>query len=77
MSNQLEKIKELIDRRAAARLGGGEKAIQKQHDKGIIQPVNVSPCCWTKVASKKWTCSWNTVVPTSAWTRNIMPATAW
>ena len=34
MSNQLEKIKELIDRRAAARLGGGEKAIAKQHDKG-------------------------------------------
>ena len=31
MSNQLEKIKELIDRRAAARLGGGEKAIAKQH----------------------------------------------
>ena len=30
MSNQLEKIKELIDRRAAARLGGGEKAIAKQ-----------------------------------------------
>ena len=24
MSNQLEKIKELIDRRTAARLGGGE-----------------------------------------------------
>lgn len=24
MSNQLEKIKELIDRRAAARLGGGD-----------------------------------------------------
>ena len=34
MSNQLEKIKELIDRRAAARMGGGENAIQKQHDKG-------------------------------------------
>ena len=34
MSNQLEKIKELIDRRAAARLGGGEKAIAKQHEKG-------------------------------------------
>lgn len=27
MSNQLEKIKELIDRRTAARMGGGEKAI--------------------------------------------------
>ena len=27
MSNQLEKIKELIDRRAAARLGGGELSL--------------------------------------------------
>ena len=34
MSNQLEKIKELIDRRTEARLGGGEKAIAKQHEKG-------------------------------------------
>lgn len=34
MSAQLEKVKELIDLRAQARLGGGEKAIQKQHDKG-------------------------------------------
>ncbi len=34
MSNQLEKIKELIERRAVARLGGGEKAIAKQHEKG-------------------------------------------
>ena len=34
MSNQLEKIKELIDRRTAARLGGGEKAIAKQHETG-------------------------------------------
>lgn len=34
MGKQLEKIQELIERRNAARLGGGEKAIQKQHDKG-------------------------------------------
>ena len=34
MSNQLEKIKELIERRAVARIGGGEKAIAKQHEKG-------------------------------------------
>ena len=34
MSDQLEKVKELIALRAEARLGGGEKAIQKQHDKG-------------------------------------------
>jgi Acetyl-CoA carboxylase, carboxyltransferase component (subunits alpha and beta) len=34
MSTQLEKVKELIELRTQARLGGGEKAIQKQHDKG-------------------------------------------
>ena len=34
MSNQLEKIKELVELREEARLGGGEKAIGKQHDKG-------------------------------------------
>ena len=34
MSSQLEKVQELIAKREEARLGGGEKAIQKQHDKG-------------------------------------------
>ena len=34
LSNQLEKVKELIELRAQARLGGGEKAIEKQHAKG-------------------------------------------
>ncbi|MCL1933849.1 MAG: acyl-CoA carboxylase subunit beta [Candidatus Azobacteroides sp.] len=34
MSNQLDKVKELIDLRAKARLGGGEKAIEKQHAAG-------------------------------------------
>ncbi|MDR0732690.1 MAG: acyl-CoA carboxylase subunit beta [Dysgonamonadaceae bacterium] len=34
MSSQLEKVKELIDLRAQARLGGGEKAIEKQHAQG-------------------------------------------
>ena len=34
MSNQAEKIKELVELRAKARLGGGEKAITKQHEKG-------------------------------------------
>jgi len=34
MSTQLEKVKELIELRAEARLGGGEKAIDKQHAKG-------------------------------------------
>ena len=34
MSTSQEKIKELIDNRVKARLGGGEKAIEKQHAKG-------------------------------------------
>ncbi len=31
MGKQLDKIQELIERREKARLGGGEKAIAKQH----------------------------------------------
>ena len=34
MSEQLKKIQELIDLRAEARLGGGQKAIDKQHERG-------------------------------------------
>ena len=34
MSTQTEKLKELIELRAKARVGGGEKAIEKQHAKG-------------------------------------------
>ena len=34
MSKQLDKIQELINKRAEARIGGGEKAIQKQHERG-------------------------------------------
>ncbi len=34
MSNQLEKVKELIELRAEARMGGGQKAIDKQHERG-------------------------------------------
>ncbi len=36
MSTQTEKIKELIELRAKARIGGGEKAIAKQHEKGKL-----------------------------------------
>jgi len=34
MSNQLDKVKDLIELRAKARMGGGEKAIEKQHAQG-------------------------------------------
>jgi acetyl-CoA carboxylase carboxyltransferase component len=36
MSIQQEKIKELVERRAAARLGGGQKRIEAQHQKGKL-----------------------------------------
>ena len=44
MSNQLEKIKELIERRATARLGGGEKRLPNSTKKENIQPANVLQC---------------------------------
>lgn len=75
MSNQLEKIKELIERRAVARIGGGEKAIAKQHEKGNTQRASVWLCCWMKVVSKKWTCSLSTDARTSAWKRNTIRVT--
>ena len=34
MSEQLKKVKQLVELRQKARLGGGEKAIEKQHAKG-------------------------------------------
>ena len=34
MSNQLEKVKELIQLREKARIGGGEKRIESQNKKG-------------------------------------------
>ena len=34
MSKQLDEIKKLIELRAKARLGGGEKSIAKQHARG-------------------------------------------
>ena len=36
MSTQQDKIKELVERRAAARLGGGQKRIDAQHQKGKL-----------------------------------------
>ena len=66
MSNQLEKIKELIERRAVARIGGGEKAIAKQHEKGKYTARGGS------VASKKWTCSLSTDARTSAWRKSTI-----
>ena len=73
MSNQLEKIKELIERRATARMGGGDKAIAKQHDKGKYTARE--RIAMLLAVSKKWICLWNTDAPISAWRKNIIRAT--
>ena len=70
MSKQLEKIKQLIEKREQARLGGGEKAIQKQHERGSTQHVSVLTCYSTKAASKSMICLRSTVAITSAWRRS-------
>ena len=75
MSNQLEKIKELIERRATARMGGGDKAIAKQHDKGKYTARERIAMLWMRAVSKKWICLWNTDAPISAWRKNIIRAT--
>ena len=72
MSNQLEKVKELIELRAQARLGGGEKAIEKQHAKGKYTARERIAMLLDEAGSKKWICLSNTVVQTSVWTRNII-----
>lgn len=41
MSFQLERVKELIQLREKARLGGGEKRIEAQHQKVNTPLVNV------------------------------------
>ena len=41
MSKQLEKIKQLIANRETARMGGGEKAIAKQHERANIS-ININ-----------------------------------
>ena len=65
MSNQLEKVKELIELRAQARLGGGEKA------KENTLLANVLRCFLMKAVSKSWICLLSTDVLTSDKKRNL------
>ncbi len=54
MATNQDKVKELIDLRNQAKLGGGEKRIESQHKKGKYTAGKESPCCWTKTASKNF-----------------------
>jgi len=64
MSNQLEKVKELIALRETARLGGGEKRIESQHKKGKYTARERIAMLLDEVL-KNSICSYNIVVQTS------------
>lgn len=72
MSNQLEKIKELIERRAVARIGGGEKAIAKQHEKGKYTARERIAMLLDEGSFEEWTCSLSTDARTSAWRKSTI-----
>ncbi len=56
MSQIQEKINKLIENRETARLGGGQKAIDKQHDKGKYTARERIQMLSTKVRSRSSIC---------------------
>ena len=77
MSNQLEKVQELIALRNEARLGGGEKAIQKQHDKGKYTARERIAQLLDEGSFEELDMFVRIVAPTSARRRKATSATAW
>ena len=69
MSRQVEKIKELIAKREKARLGGGEKAIEKQHARGKYTARERIDMLLDEGSFE--------AAPTSVWRRSSSWATAW
>lgn len=51
-----EKIKQLLDNREKAKLGGGIKRIDAQHAKGKLTAREESKCCWIRTASRNLIC---------------------
>ncbi len=56
MTNQTDKVKELIELRAQAKLGGGEKRIESQHKKGNIPSRKNRHVAGRKIVSKSLIC---------------------
>lgn len=56
MTNQ-DKVKKLIDLRATAKLGGGEKRLNPSIKRGNKRLANALKCYWMTVALKNSTCS--------------------
>ena len=73
MSIQKEKIKELVDRRAAARVGGGQKRIDAQHAKGKLTARE--RLSLLREALRNSICSYSTGARTSVWKRQSLMET--
>ena len=71
MSNQLAKVQELIALRNEARLGGGEKAIQKQHERGKYTARERIAQLLDEGSFEELDMFVNIVVPTSAKKRKV------
>jgi hypothetical protein len=69
-------IQQLEEKRARARLGGGQKRIARSTPRASSRRASASSCCSTTAASRNGTCSSSTAATTSAWQRTGRPATA-
>ena len=77
MSKQVEKIKELIAKREQARLGGGEKAIEKQHARGKYTARERIDMLLDEDSFEEYDMFKLPDATTSAWTRSSIWAMAW
>ena len=73
MSIQQEKIKELVERRAKARMGGGQKRIDAQHQKGKYTARERIAMLLDEGSFEEYDMFvQHRAVPISEWTRHIM-----
>ena len=76
MSQIQEKINKLIENRETARLGGGQKAIDKQHDKGKYTARERIQMLLDEGSFEEFD-MFVTAATISAWIASTPSATAW
>jgi len=55
MKNQ-DKVKNLIDLRVQAKLGGGESVLSRNMQKANLQRAKEFTCCWMMEVLRSWIC---------------------
>ncbi len=71
-----EIIRQLDEKRAAARLGGGQRRIDAQHAKGKLTARERIELLLDPESFEEWDMFKSTAAPTSAWKDSPFPATA-